>query len=100
MSRSRRETTAHIVEIVRADAAQAREAALVSVAMRAPYSYAELAAANRAGTLVELLGKLDAYTLRAQAVRFSVEAPGAPGADEVERRFVRLLNEARWPTAA
>jgi hypothetical protein len=100
MSRTARQIAAHIAEIARTDEAQAREAGLMAVAMRAPYSYATLAAANRAGRLVDLLGGLDSYTLRAQAVRFAVEAPGAVDADEVERRFARLLSEARFGRAA
>lgn len=100
MTRTTRQRAAHLTEIVRADEAQAREAGLMAVAMRAPYSYAILARANRAGTLVEKLAGLDSYTLRAQAVRFSVEAPFAVTADEVERRFVRLLSEARFGAVA
>jgi hypothetical protein len=82
--------------VVRSDAAEARERAKVAVASRAPYTYAELAAAHRAGTLAELLGVLDTHTLRAQAVRAEVESGGLFTADEFEARFVRLLTTARF----
>ncbi len=85
--------------IVRRDAALAREAGRDAVAAQAPYTYAELAAAHRAGALVELLGALDSYTLRAQAVAFEVETGGRWRADEVERRWCRSLSAARFGRA-
>jgi hypothetical protein len=87
-------------EVVAADKAAAVEAARVAVAMRAPHSYTELCAARRAGTLVELLGQLDSYTLRAQAVRYTLEGPLGLDVAEVERRFVKLLGAARFGRAA
>lgn len=93
MHTSTRPTNA--AEVVEADRAGAVEAAVMAVAMRAPYSYTKLARAHRNGTLVELLGKLDSYTLRAQAVRYAVEAPVAVSADYVHGLFCRLLTEAR-----
>lgn len=86
-------------EIVDADRDAAKAAAAVAVAMRAPYSYADLARAHRAGALVELLSVLDSYTLRAQAVRYCLESPSPMRVEEVERRFCRLLSESRWQRA-
>ena len=94
MNATRRSIRADL--IVRRDRLEAQAAGRQAVANRAPYSYAELAAASRSGALAELLSALDAYTLRAQAVRYEVESNGRFRADEVERRFVRLLNEARF----
>ena len=84
--------------IVRRDALAARRAGIDAVAARAPYSYATFKAAQRAGTLVELLGSLDSHTLRCQAVRLCVEAPhlGEGDVDRVEAALVRLLSEARF----
>lgn len=91
----------HILrETVRQDEAMAKRAAVEAVAQRAPYSYAELKAASRAGALVELLVELDAYTLRAQAVRYTLEGPVGLNEDEVERRFIRILTTARFGQAA
>jgi hypothetical protein len=99
MTSRRREL--YLENLLRSDRAAAVCDADEAVANRAPYSYAELAAAHRTGSLVELLAPMDSYTLRAQALRYCVEAPhGTPDVDEVERRFVRLLTEARWPQAA
>lgn len=94
MRRTDRQITAE--QIVRDDAAKAREAARLTVAMQAPYSYAQLKQAHRVGALVEFLSQLDSYTLRAQAVRYCLESPLPMHEDEVERRWVRLLVEARW----
>lgn len=85
--------------IVRRDRLEAQAAGRDAVASRAPYTYADLAEANRNGSLAELLGTLDSHTLRAQAVRYEVESGGRFRADEVEARFVRLLNDARFGKA-
>lgn len=85
--------------VVRRDAELARRAGAEQFAALAPYTYAELAAAHRAGTLVELLGQLDTYTLRAQAVAYELETGGRFRADEVERRWCRLLSTARFGQA-
>lgn len=87
-------------QIVRRDAAQTRQAVRERMAGEAPYSYADLAAARRAGALVELLGQLDAYTLRCQALRFAMESPVAVSEDRAYDLFCRLLSEARFGRAA
>jgi len=98
MNLSEREN--RVREIVVQDVSAAKAAAVEAVAMRAPYSYAELKAAQRAGGLVELLGAMDSYTLRAQALRYTLEGPVTLAADEVERRFVELVGAARFGRAA
>ncbi len=99
MNQTRRELFTE--NLLDTDRVTAEVAAVEAVAARAPYTYAQLAIAHRAGTLVELLAGLDSYTLRAQALRYCIEAPhGSPSVDEVERRFTRLLTDARWRRAA
>lgn len=87
-------------EVVLADEQQARVAAIKAVAARAPYSYEQLKAASKAGTIAQLLGTLDAHTLRAQAVRYCNESPLAANVDEVERRFCRLVGREPLRRAA
>lgn len=97
---NRTERQHFIKQVVASDEAQARESAVKAVASRAPYSYEQLKAASKGGTIAQLLGQLDALTLRAQAVRYCAEAPLAVNVDEVELRFCRLVGRQPLGKAA
>lgn len=84
--------------IVASDRVQAqragREAALVEMARKAPYSYLTLKAASRAGTIAELLAPLDMSDVRLCAAVVALET-GAE-LDYVNECFSRLINAARF----